>query len=527
MKKFLSHFLCTLLLVIIIVIVVIFNFNKPRVMILHSYNTDYSWTNDVNVGLKRVMDKWTNYSVIWHYMDTKNHTDQEWLQRAGIIARQTIDQWQPHVLIAIDNAAQDVVAQYYVDKPGINIIFAGINGPIELYRYHTAKNVTGILEQRSLDGLRDTVEVLENSKIKGSQQQEANTGISSLPWLSTSTAVSEAKQQIKEVNSETANSSQPATTVVANENVQNVEVNRVNSETASLLSVSVTVGDSLSKIFKKHNLSKDDLHQLLKLGEFSEKLSNIRVSQKLEIKHDDQRKIEELWLELNSKEKLHFYRTKTGFMGEMIYQTQTVVDNPPKVQKPEENKPQISQKQEVKKSRLFYIMDSSSSVLADKDYIDLFDWSPLEYVGSFVARDWPAWQQKILEVGEHQKADYIIVTNYRKLPRTGKENSDLVPASEVMTWTEAHSAVPVIGLQVFNVEDGGMLAIGVSPYEQGEVVAKMAQEIIEGKRLASTIPIVPNRHFIIALRKSTLVKRNLKLPAIYESFSRATNTYYE
>lgn len=427
MKKFLSHFFGTVLLVIIIVIVVVFNFNKPRVMILHSYNTDYSWTNDVNVGLKRIMDKWTNYSVIWHYMDTKNHTDQEWLQRAGIIARQTIDQWQPHVLIAIDNAAQDVVAQYYVDKPGINIIFAGINGPIELYRYHTAKNVTGILEQRSLDGLRDTIEVLENNKIKGLQQQEANTEASTLPWLSTSTANSEGKQQTTEVNNETANSSQPSTAVVANENMQNPEVNRVSSETASLLSISVAVGDSLSKIFKKHRLNQDDLHQLLQLGQFSEKLNNLHVSQKLEIKHGSQRTIEELWLELDSNEKLRFYRTKTGFMGEMIHQTQTIVDNTPKVQKPEDNKPQTSQKSEVKKARLFYIMDSSSSVLADKDYVDLFDWSPLEYVGSFVAQDWPAWQQKILEIGEQQKADYIIVTNYRKLSRAGKENSNLVP----------------------------------------------------------------------------------------------------
>ncbi len=345
-----SQFLSVALLFIVLVSVLIFNFNKPRVMVLHSYNTDYSWTRDVNVGFNRIMEKWTNYSVVWHYMDTKKHNDEEWLTRSGIIARRAIDKWQPNVLIAVDNFAQELAAQHYINRNDISIVFAGINGSIEPYNYHTASNVTGILEQRQLESLRDTIMVLEQSKAEKYKQ--------------------------------------PAT----------------------------------------------------------------------------------------------------------------------------------------EKIRLFYIMDSSKSVLGDKNYIDNYDWQPLDYVGSFAAKDWTEWQQKILQM--ESKTDYLFVTNYRKLSRSASDPS-FVPANEVMTWTEAHSPVPVIGLQVFNVEDGGMLSIGVSPFEQGEVAAKMAQTIIRDKRIAASIPVVPNHHFIVAMRKPAMLKRNLKLPPIYESFSRATNTYFE
>jgi hypothetical protein len=102
-----------------------------------------------------------------------------------------------------------------------------------------------------------------------------------------------------------------------------------------------------------------------------------------------------------------------------------------------------------------------------------------------------------------------------------------------MAWTDANSPVPVIGLQVFNVEDGGMLAIGPSPYEQGEEVGRMAEAIlkIRGKKdnrpLSKRSPIKPNKHYIVALRKPAMEQRMLRLPHIYESFARAANTYVE
>lgn len=329
------------------VYVVIFNTNKPRVMILHSNGIDYSWVRDVNIGLKRVFGKRTSYSILWHYMDTKKHSDKEWQRRAGLIARQTIDKWEPNVLISIDNLAQELAAQYYVNKPGINVIFAGINGPIEPYGYHKGNNTTGILEDRPVKALREVIIALENGKQK------------------------------------------------------------------------------------------------------------------------------------------------------------KATNNP---------------------TRIFYLIDSSESVLADKEYIDKFDWSPLVYTGSFAAKTFEEWQQVVMESAG--KTDYIFITNYRQLQRS-KIESKFVPAKEVVGWTEKNSPVPVVGLNPFNVEDGAMLSVGTSGYEQGEIAAKMAVDIIDKGKNIKEIPITPNKQFIVSMRKTAILKRGLQLPDIYEAFCRATDTFFE
>ncbi len=96
-----------------------------------------------------------------------------------------------------------------------------------------------------------------------------------------------------------------------------------------------------------------------------------------------------------------------------------------------------------------------------------------------------------------------------------------------MAWTEKASRIPVIGINSFNVEDGGMISIGVSPFEQGEVAARMAQKIIEQRIRASTIPMRKNSQYIVAIREVSLKIRNMELPAIYEAFGRATENYIE
>lgn len=346
-----SRYLSIIFLITVISTVVLSNLYKPRVMILHSYSPDYSWTKGVNVGLRRVTEKWANYAVVWHYMDTKKRNDKDWLRRAGVVARQAIEKWEPDVLIAVDNLAQDLAAKYYVNDPHMSIVFAGINGSIEPYGYRRANNVTGILELRPLDGLRQTILSLEDFR------------------------------------------------------------------------------------------------------------------RKRQASYDKERAI-----------------------------------------------------------RILYVIDSSNSVLGDKDYVDHFDWRPLEYVGSFVAKDWRAWKEVVLSSAA--RTDYIFVTNYRQLSRSGRDPR-FVPANEVMTWTEEHSPVPVIGLQVFNVEDGAMLAVGQSPYEQGEVAARMAEDILKNRAKAKDIPIVPNKHYIVAIRRSAMERRKMELPEIYESFARATDTYFE
>jgi len=166
-KQTLSKILSLLFLLSIFVAAVTVNSTKPRVMILHSYHPDYAWTREIDVGLRRVSDSWVDYTVTWHYMDTKKHKDKEWLNRAGIIARRAIDRADPQVLIAIDDFAQSLAAKYYVNKPGISIIFGGVNGTVDAYDYNGAKNVTGIFEHKQLQPIRETVLTIEKGRKNG------------------------------------------------------------------------------------------------------------------------------------------------------------------------------------------------------------------------------------------------------------------------------------------------------------------------------------------------------------------------
>ena len=67
------------------IFLVSFNLLKPRVLILHSYATDYSWVNDVNKGIDQVIGK-KPFSVKYFYLDTKRRPDTGYMTNAGIAA---------------------------------------------------------------------------------------------------------------------------------------------------------------------------------------------------------------------------------------------------------------------------------------------------------------------------------------------------------------------------------------------------------------------------------------------------------
>jgi len=345
MRRYLSLILSVMFLAVMLSTAVIFNVTKPRVLILQSYDSSYPWTRDIDVGLNRIAKNWTNYSVAWHYMDTKKNSDSQSLERTGIIARRTIKRYDPHVLIAIDDLAQQLAAQYFVNDPQIQIVFAGVNGSVESYGYDKALNVTGIFERKQLHAVKETILALESKK----------------------------------------------------------------------------------------------------------EISN---------------------------------------------------PNP----------------------KIIYVLDASASLQQDRPLIDNYSWLPVDYRGSYVAENYVNWQQIIEQEGS--KVDYIIVANYRKLPRTEKDPIFANP-QEVMSWTDKNAKVPVIGINSFNVEDGAAISIGVSPFEQGMVAARMAETIIEQKITANTIPMVESKQYIVAIRESSLKTKHMQLPKIYEAFGRATDNFIE
>lgn len=314
------------------------NLKKPRVLILHSYSTNFTWVQGINEGLQRVLTK-KPYKIQYHYMDTKRHPNREFKEKAANIAIQKITDWDPNIIITIDDNAQSLVAQKYINNPKIKIVFTGVNAEPEAYGFDQANNASGLLER--------------------------------IPFES----IKEAFVQI---------------------------------------------------------LPKD--HR-----------------------------------------------------------------------------------------RILHYSDSSPTSQAVHREIDKFNWKPIKLVEHTQLDTFEQWKKAITTANE--KGDFLFITHYHTLKRS-LEDLTIVPPKEVMEWTMEHSPLPDIGCWGFYVDDGGMLALGVSPYEQGEVAAQMTVDILDHQKQSTELGIKTSYLYVTYLRESRLKKYKVKLPKVYESFARATNNYY-
>ena len=368
-----------LFLLLLVATVVYTNYLRPRILVLHSYSPDYVWTDHVNQGLQRILSKQNRADVRYYYMKTKKFRHQSDLRRTEIAALRTVKDLQPDVIIAVDDNAQKMVAKKFVDNPHIKIVFAGINGNIDIYGYHQARNVTGILERKPAAAIREMLLFLANMNAANGDGDIAS-GINMIASLAA-----------------------PAVTAAADR---------------------ATAVDG--------------------------KPANLSV-------------------------------------------------------------------------RALFLGDSSHSVTIDAEYLASFDWSPVDYRGAEFVDTYADWQQQVLSIDS--KTDFLLVSGYRRLKLAASD--DYAAPEDVMAWTEAHSPVPVIGMNVFNAAEGAGMSVGVSGYEQGEVAAGMALDILNKGTPIDTIPVQTSQQYILALRQPALDRRGIRLPKIFEAFSRVTNNYFE
>jgi ABC-type uncharacterized transport system substrate-binding protein len=331
-------------LLVLATTVVTFNLTKPRVLVVQSYERDYSWTRDVDTGINRVLADKNAYSLRWFYMDTKRHPWKEFKVNAGKTVTKLIDRWQPTVVIAVDDDAHEYALKNFANRPDIQIVFSGVNNSADKYGYNTASNVTGILEKKPYHALRET---------------------------------------------------------------------------------------------------------LLLMGRLQEKKQPIRI---------------------------------------------------------------------------MFIGDGSESVRGDEEDFRNSDWAGISVHDSRLAETFDQWKAAIA-MAKERKIDYLVTANYRRLQRKAGAR-ELVPPNEVLKWTAANTDIPVIGTNSFFVEDGGVLAIATSPYEQGEVAAAMANDILSKGKRTSQIPVQSTQHFVVAMSESGMKKWQIKLPPVYEAAARSSANFY-
>jgi ABC-type uncharacterized transport system substrate-binding protein len=176
--------------------------------------------------------------------------------------------------------------------------------------------------------------------------------------------------------------------------------------------------------------------------------------------------------------------------------------------------------------RIAYVGDSSGSVKEDTKFLEAYDWAPFKLHRSKLVSTYEEWQAEVRRANE--EADVLITTNYRRIQESAADTKRMVDPAELVKWTEDNTAkIPVIGTNGFYVEDGGMIALATSPFEQGDVGARMAVDILEKKKDPKSIPVQSTQEFIVYMRADRVRQNNFPVPRVYESFARAMNNYYE
>lgn len=116
-----------------------------KVLLVHSYHSGSPWVDAITRGVKMAMSQ-SGADLQLYYMDTKRRTDEAWKLQSGQAAQAVVADWQPEVVIAADDNAQQYFAKDFAGRAAPQFVFCGVNAQMEKYGY-PAGNITGILER--------------------------------------------------------------------------------------------------------------------------------------------------------------------------------------------------------------------------------------------------------------------------------------------------------------------------------------------------------------------------------------------
>ncbi|MDM8564077.1 ABC transporter substrate binding protein [Candidatus Halobeggiatoa sp. HSG11] len=142
-----------------------------------------------------------------------------------------------------------------------------------------------------------------------------------------------------------------------------------------------------------------------------------------------------------------------------------------------------------------------------------------------IVKTFSEWRA-IIEQANSQ-ADFLLFSNYHTIKCTADPKAKRVPPDKLIEWTETNSRTPGIGAWGFYVENGGMLSVGVSPFEQGEMAANIAVDILDEGVQPNQIEVKTTHQSIILMQEALIKYYDLKLPRIYEAFARAAGYFKE
>lgn len=165
MKKSLAALLVSVFLLLSLLLVLYFNVASPRVLVIHTYDEDFGWTQALDRSYRKELKAYPR-SVLtrWHYMRLGGAPSEQHMETAAASAQRAVEAFEPDVLVVFDDIAAKLVTPALLNRPGIRIVFAGINAESDAYGFDTASNTTGVLERIPVAALREALTQLGHGK---------------------------------------------------------------------------------------------------------------------------------------------------------------------------------------------------------------------------------------------------------------------------------------------------------------------------------------------------------------------------
>ncbi|MES2583263.1 MAG: hypothetical protein V4627_11155 [Pseudomonadota bacterium] len=142
-----------------------FNLSKPRILVLHSSDRTSTTVGKVDEGIRQVLDKNRQpMTTHWHYLGIDNLPDEDHRQDAAKVGLRAIEQFNPDVVIAVDDEAQQYVVRRFAGRDRPKLVYTAIDHDPKEYGYVGAANVTGVAERLPLATLRDVLQYVKQGQ---------------------------------------------------------------------------------------------------------------------------------------------------------------------------------------------------------------------------------------------------------------------------------------------------------------------------------------------------------------------------
>ena len=127
-----------------------------RIMIVFSTEQENLWTKQVKVGISHFLTN-KEYEIEEIYLNILPQSDDNFKINAGQMAINRFNIYQPGIVLAVDDPAQQYFARHLIGRTDVDIVFCGLEKDPSIYNYPQA-NVTGIMSRPQI---KQTLQLLD------------------------------------------------------------------------------------------------------------------------------------------------------------------------------------------------------------------------------------------------------------------------------------------------------------------------------------------------------------------------------